>query len=73
MLIPHSSLQPSTLDALIEEFVMREGTDYGEVEINLTAKVSQIRQQLDEGKLVITYDDGMQSCSIIRHSQIPHE
>lgn len=73
MLIPHSSLQPSTLDALIEEFVMREGTDYGEAEISLADKVSQIRQQLDAGKLVITYEFGMQSCSIIRHNQIPRE
>ena len=71
MLIPHSALQAATLEALIEEFVMREGTDYGEIEISLAAKVSQIHQQLDDGKLVIAYDPQMESCTILRHDQLP--
>jgi hypothetical protein len=35
-------LEPDTLRAVIESFVLREGTDYGEHETSLEAKVAQM-------------------------------
>ncbi|MDU3718311.1 MAG: YheU family protein, partial [Klebsiella michiganensis] len=40
MIIPWQDLDPETLDNLIESFVLREGTDYGEHERSLTDKVA---------------------------------
>ncbi len=39
MLIPHRELSPEALQGLIEEFVTRDGTDYGESEAALATKV----------------------------------
>ena len=39
MLIPFQQLNPDTLNALIEAFVLREGTDYGDSDISLSGKV----------------------------------
>lgn len=36
MLVPYQDLAPETLDSLIESIVLRDGTDYGEVEMSLT-------------------------------------
>jgi len=64
MIIPHKEIQPETLNSLIEEYVLREGTDYGTSEVSLDTKVKQILSQLDDGKLVITYSELHETCSI---------
>ncbi|WP_460549631.1 YheU family protein, partial [Geodermatophilus aquaeductus] len=46
MIIPWQDLAPETLDSLIESFVLREGTDYGEHERSLEQKVADVRRQL---------------------------
>lgn len=69
MEIPHQALSPDTLQALIEEFVLREGTDYGESEVPLEQKLRQIMKQLDQGDIVIVFDPDTESCNIIRNQK----
>lgn len=64
MEIPWQRLQDETLTALIEEFVSREGTEYGEREYSLAEKVAQVRRQLREGRARILYDAEADSCHI---------
>jgi uncharacterized protein len=54
--VPVSRLQAQVLQALLEEYASRDGTDYGEIEHSLEQKVSSLRQQLDSGELHILYD-----------------
>ena len=49
MIVPWQEIPPETLDNLIEEFVTRDGTDYGEQEIRTDTKVAQVREQLRRG------------------------
>lgn len=65
MNIPHDALQEETLIALIEDFVTRDGTDYGEQELSRQAKVEQVRRQLERGEAVITYDEETGSCALM--------
>jgi uncharacterized protein YheU (UPF0270 family) len=41
---------------VIESFVLREGTDYGERECSLEQKVEQVRAQLERGQARILFD-----------------
>ncbi len=41
---------------MIESFVLREGTDYGEREYSLEQKVEQVRAQLQRGQARILFD-----------------
>ena len=41
---------------MIESFVLREGTDYGEREHSLEQKVAQVRGQLERGLARILFD-----------------
>jgi uncharacterized protein YheU (UPF0270 family) len=65
MIIPHSQISPEALQGLIEEFVTRDGTDYGEFEISLAQKVKQVEHQLKRGELVIVFDAASESVSIL--------
>jgi len=63
MLIPHTALSASTLRNLVEEFVTREGTDYGAT-YSLEDKVNQVLRQLESGRAVILYDALASTCHI---------
>lgn len=65
MLIPHDRLSPDTLCSLIEDFVTRNGTDYGDIEIALKTKIEQVIRQLKSGKVVIAYNQDEACCNII--------
>ena len=40
--IPYDQLSPEAIHGVIEEFVTRDGTDYGEIEVSLETKISQV-------------------------------
>lgn len=65
MLIPFQQLNPDTLNALIEAFVLREGTDYGDSDISLQDKVQMVLQQLQQGKVVIVYSEQEESVDLM--------
>ena len=54
--IPHAELSAEALRGVIESFVLREGTDYGEREHSLEQKVAQVRAQLERGQARILFD-----------------
>jgi uncharacterized protein len=56
VLIPHGELSADALQGVIESFVLREGTDYGEREYSLAQKVAQVRAQLELGQARILFD-----------------
>jgi len=63
--IPCEQLSPETLRAIIEEFVTRDGTDYGEIEVQLEQKIRQVQKELLSGKAVILFDTKDQICDIV--------
>lgn len=52
---------------MIEEFVTRDGTDYGEIEVPLETKITQVLGQLAAGKVVIVFDPESETTSIMDH------
>jgi hypothetical protein len=69
MEIPPHHLSPDLLRRIIEEFVTREATDYGEQEYTLDQKIAQVLRQLETGRATIVFDEGTESCSIVpRHA-----
>jgi uncharacterized protein len=63
--VPHLSLAPETLNALIESFVLREGTEYGEHDVALATKVAQVRRQLERGEAAVYFDPLSESVDIV--------
>jgi uncharacterized protein YheU (UPF0270 family) len=63
--VPHAELAPETLRAVIESFVLREGTDYGAQDATFERKVADVLRQLDRREAVIFYDPGSDSIDIV--------
>ncbi len=61
MEIPHSQLTDEVLEAIIEEFITREGTDYGDCVLELADKVVQVKEQLNRGDVFLSFDPLTQS------------
>jgi len=56
VIVPTDALSPAALQGLIEEFVTREGTEYGPRDYSLSEKVTSVRRQLDRGEIVIVFE-----------------
>jgi len=63
--VPHTELDPELLRAVIESFVLREGTDYGEQEFTLEQKVARVRRQLERREAQILFDPETESVAIV--------
>ncbi len=69
MIIPWRDLDPDTLDNLLEAFVLREGTDYGEQERTLAEKVDDVRRQLTSGDVVLVWSELHETVNIMPRGQ----
>ncbi len=68
--VPYTAISKDALEGLIEEFIQREGTDYGEFEIDLDTKKQQIRHQLQTGLALILFDHDSQTVTIAHKDQL---
>lgn len=64
LVIPISELKSEILVAIVEEFVLREGTDYGLQEYSLAEKVQHVLRQLQQGVAEVVFDEESKSCTI---------
>ncbi|WP_147200111.1 YheU family protein [Pantoea sp. CCBC3-3-1] len=69
MIIPWKELDSETLANLIEAFVLREGTDYGEQERSLEQKVNDVRRQLESGEAVLVWSELHETVNIMPRGQ----
>ena len=65
MEIPHTRLSGEALRALVEEFITREGTDYGASEVPLPQKVEQVLRALERGEVVVSFDPESSTCTLL--------
>lgn len=65
MIIPYQSLSSDLLRAITEEFISREGTDYGEQELSLEQKVQSLLPQIQAGHVLIVFDEVTESVQLI--------
>ncbi|MHB8813137.1 MAG: YheU family protein [Steroidobacteraceae bacterium] len=63
--IPHAELSAEALRGVIESFVLREGTDYGEREYSLEQKVAHVRAQLERGQARILFDSETNTVTLV--------
>ncbi len=62
--VPYGDLPLDLLQSVIESFVLREGTDYGEKEFSLEDKVARVVSQLKKGEARIMFDPESESVTI---------
>jgi uncharacterized protein YheU (UPF0270 family) len=65
VIIPYDQLSTEALHALIEDFVTRDGTDYGRHEMGMREKAAHLLALLQKGEMLITYDEDTQTCGLV--------
>lgn len=63
--IPHEQLSPEALHGVIESFVLREGTEYGERDVPLDTKIAQVLRQIERGEARIVFDPSSETIDIV--------
>jgi len=58
-------LSPEVLRGLVEEFVTRDGTDYGAVERSVEEKIAGVMAQLLSGEARIVFDPDTETANIV--------
>jgi len=53
------------LRGVLESFVLREGTEYGERDVSLDQKVAQVTRQLQRGEARIVFDPESETIDIV--------
>lgn len=65
--IPPDRLSPAVLDALIEEFVTRHGTELSDA----ATKAAQVRAKLRTGEVIIVFDETHETTNIVPKTDKP--
>jgi uncharacterized protein YheU (UPF0270 family) len=63
-LIPVNKLSAKALQGVIEEFISRNGTDYGAIEASLETNIRQVKSKLESGSAVHVFDDETETTNI---------
>lgn len=73
-LIPPIEVTPESLSAgalqnVLESFVLREGTDYGNTELSLEQKVKNLKTKIDKKEIVLAFDPNTESLTFLTQSE----
>ena len=66
VVVPYTELAADLLHSVVESYVLREGTDYGEREFSLDEKVAHVIGQIKRGEAQIMFDAETDTVSIVR-------
>ena len=73
VVVPSEALSPAALESLVEEFITREGTDYGPREYTLDEKKGSVMRQLRSAEIVIVFDVEGESATLLRAADLPRK
>lgn len=69
MIIPQEAVSTEALEKIIEEFVLREGTEYGAHDVSMQDKIAQVKLQLTAGHALLVYSELHESVNIVPKDQ----
>lgn len=73
VVVPHASLSVDALANLIDDFISRDGTDYGEREHSADEKRASVQKQLSKGTVLIVFDPESESVNLVRAEDLRAE
>lgn len=68
--IPKEALSEQALRGVIDNFIQREGTDYGVSEVSYDTKMQQVQKQIEKGHVRIVFDPDSESVSLLTEQEL---
>ena len=69
-LVPHRQIPADHLDKLLDSFIGREGTDYGEVELSIEEKRSNLKAALERKEVFIAFDGESETFNLLTKAEV---
>ena len=69
IIIPPDRLESTVLENVLESYIVREGTDYGDSELDMSQKLDILRPQVKKGEVLIVYDEEGESLTLMTKAQ----
>ena len=70
VVIPYEQISATALEGILEEFITREGTNYGFYEYTVKEQLAKAKLMLEQGKVSIVFDAVLERCHIIDERQL---
>jgi uncharacterized protein len=64
--VPYARLDAAVLRRVVEEFVTRDGTDYGAAEKTLDQKVSDVTREIRSGRAALVFDGESLTMNVVQ-------
>ncbi|MBR7888655.1 YheU family protein [Marinomonas sp. A79] len=71
-LIPYDSLAADTLNAILDDIVSRDGTDYGDYDLSMVQKREQALRYLKTGDAVLLFDTESETIKMVLKEALTH-
>jgi uncharacterized protein YheU (UPF0270 family) len=71
--VPFTALSQEALLGVVDDYVLREGTEYGSADVSLERKREQVMKQLRSGEALIVFDEATETCTIIARGSVSPE
>ncbi len=65
VVVPYTELSADALRGVLESFVLREGTEYGDRDFSLDEKVAHVLRQLRRGEAQIVFDPESETIDVV--------
>ena len=70
LVLDSADLSADSLRGLVEEFVSRDGTDYGRLEKTLDEKVDAVMRQLEVGEVCVVFDRDEERANLVLAAEL---
>lgn len=67
--VPIENLSEDAVTGVIQDFILREGTDYGAEEVSLATKVRQVLNQLRNGEAELYFDAAAETITLVHSNK----
>jgi uncharacterized protein YheU (UPF0270 family) len=71
IVVPPERLPRETLLAVVDAYVLREGTDYGHRDVALEDKRVAVLRQIERGEVVLVFDPRAQDVDLVLARELP--
>ncbi|MET0283146.1 MAG: YheU family protein [Polyangiales bacterium] len=68
--VPADALSADAVQGLVEEFITREGTDYGMREFSLEEKKATVMRQVERGEVAIVFELESESTTLVTKQEL---
>ena len=67
--VPPGLLSEAALRAVLESYILREGTDYGVNELSMETKVANLQRRIANGSAILVFDPNTESITFMTKSE----